>query len=74
MNLYPNPCHESLIIEASIDQVNSMEVYNNLGQKLQSITSVVFPYELNTGDLLEGQYFLVLSDGEIRTTKSFVKQ
>lgn len=74
LDLYPNPCHDKLFIDGEFDEELSLEVYNNLGQKLMSYNTVKFPFELNTGELQAGQYFMVIGKEEERLMQSFIKQ
>lgn len=74
IELYPNPSTDHLWIEAELESISIIEVYNNLGQKIQSLKSVDFPYQLNTADYQSGQYFLVLGQGQNRMTRTFIKK
>ncbi len=72
--LYPNPCRDQLWIEADLESSSNIEIYNNLGQKIRSINSVNFPYQLNTENFQDGSYFLILENDQRRMTELFIKK
>lgn len=74
--IYPNPASEQLFIEAGEAQLNfnRFQIYNQLGQLVQSEVSKQLIETVDVSTLAEGIYSIVLftSDNQY-VTKSFVK-
>lgn len=73
--IYPNPFQNKIWIEGDFDEVPSFELYNLLGQQQvldYNMSSTI--YELNTQDLEQGVYFLVIQTKNQRYTQQLIKQ
>ena len=77
LNLFPNPCKDYLMLETEIqmDEI-TIELSNSTGQILNSnYFQNVSTFEIPVLSLIEGLYFLKISDGNNRSeTISFVKE
>lgn len=77
IDLYPNPVHELLNINFSLQESTTMEIFvsNTLGQVVHTISSRNYTgankLEVNTANLSNGVYFLTFSSENKRTTKRF---
>ena len=70
IKLYPNPVSDVLTIE-STTQINSIEVYNVLGQKIVSKTNRDTKVNLNIKHLNSGHYFLKVHSLENNTLETY---
>ncbi|MCH2042852.1 MAG: T9SS type A sorting domain-containing protein [Saprospiraceae bacterium] len=74
-HLYPNPFQEQIWIEGEFEEIPNFELYNLLGQPQvldYNVNSSI--YELNTQDLEQGVYFLIIQTKNQRYTQQLIKQ
>jgi Leucine-rich repeat (LRR) protein len=71
--LYPNPANDVLNIQTKQDlQVNSIEIYNQLGQIVLAVTNTV--NSIDVTDLASGTYFLKVNTEKGSANSKFVKE
>jgi hypothetical protein len=71
--LYPNPVKEVLNIQSKQDVgVNSIEIYNQLGQIVMAITN--FETKIDVTDLASGTYFVKINTDKGSSNSKFVKE
>jgi len=75
LNIYPNPTENNLFIEMK-SLINTIFIYNSLGQKIITISDVNnLTYNLNTENLYAGTYFIRLETRNSQIyTKLFLKK
>ncbi|TXK73035.1 fibronectin type III domain-containing protein [Mesonia sp. K4-1] len=67
---YPNPVKSTLVLEASIQEMQKVSVYNLLGQEVISIQPNSFKTNLNLEKLAAGPYMIMVTiNGELKTFK-----
>ena len=67
---YPNPVKSTLVLEASIQEMQKVSVYNLLGQEVISIQPNSLKTNLNLEKLAAGPYMIVITiNGELKTFK-----
>lgn len=72
-SLYPNPAKDVLNIQTKYDlAVNSIEIYNQLGQVVMAITN--FETKIDVTDLASGTYFVKLNTEKGSANSKFVKE
>jgi hypothetical protein len=72
-SLYPNPAKDVLNIQTKYDlAVNSIEIYNQLGQVVMAITNYVT--KIDVTDLASGTYFVKLNTEKGSANSKFVKE
>lgn len=77
IRIYPNPSSSYVMIEADDVQTVSLEITDVTGKSMMMQTNVHLssePHRLDTKDIPSGAYYLTLNRGDVRTTKSFIKQ
>jgi hypothetical protein len=76
VRVYPNPANQLLVIEAGGFNVQSMHLYNQLGQEVLVKTSVVNAgrNELDVSHLPQGMYTLVLKNNSDAVSKRILIQ
>lgn len=71
--LYPNPTNEVLNIKAKQElNLNSLEIYNQLGQIVMVVTNAV--HAIDVSNLASGTYFVKINTEKGNATTKFVKQ
>ena len=71
--LYPNPANDVLNIQTKQDlQVNSIEIYNQLGQIVLAVTNAV--NSIDVADLASGTYFVKVNTEKGSANAKFVKE
>ncbi len=71
--LYPNPAKEVLNIESKQDvNINSVEIYNQLGQIVMATTNAINTIDL--ADLASGAYFVKVNTEKGSANTKFVKE
>jgi hypothetical protein len=71
--LYPNPTNEVLNIKAKQElNLNSIEIYNQLGQIVMVVTNAV--HAIDVSNLASGTYFVKINTEKGNATTKFVKQ
>ena len=71
--LYPNPAKDVLNIQAKQDvQLNSIEIYNQLGQIVMAVTNAV--NVIDVADLASGTYFVKVNTEKGSANTKFVKE
>ena len=71
--LYPNPANDVLNIQTKQDlQVNSIEIYNQLGQIVLAVTNAV--NSIDVADLASGTYFVKVNTEKGSANSKFVKE
>ena len=71
--MYPNPAKNVLNIQAKQDvAVNSIEIYNQLGQIVMAITN--FETKIDVTDLASGTYFVKINTEKGSANSKFVKE
>lgn len=75
VSIYPNPCSEKLmILNDEKENINSVEIYNALGERMQSQNCNTDKFvNLNISDLMVGTYYIKLNYSNRSIIKSFVK-
>ncbi|WP_372757497.1 T9SS type A sorting domain-containing protein [Mariniflexile sp.] len=71
LNIYPNPVKDNITIESSSVKISSVELYNVVGQKVKSQTTLI-DNKLNVADLSKGMYLLKVSAEGSSTTKKIL--
>lgn len=71
VSIYPNPANEFVTISSSVE-INKIEVYNLLGKKVSSSSSLI-NNTLDISNLSKGMYLLKLTSEEGTATKKIVK-
>ena len=67
---YPNPVKSTLVLEASIQEMQKVSVYNLLGQEVISIQPNSLKTNLNLEKLAAGPYMIMVTiNGELKTFK-----
>lgn len=74
IQVYPNPCHEKLIVDVANHQEVLVEIRDLYGKLLVIEKSLNGKSELQTADLEKGLYFVTVSSGKDRVTHKFVKE
>lgn len=77
INLYPNPTRDFININASnlLDIKGSIDIYNNLGQKVATKTvNSNSDLKVNVSNLSNGVYFINLNSGELTKKMKFIKE
>ena len=77
INLYPNPTSDFININASnlLDLKGSIDIYNNLGQKVATKTvNSSSDLKVNVSNLSNGVYFINLNSGELTKKMKFIKE
>ena len=71
VDVYPNPTSSIFTIDADNLNIDRVEIYDALGQKISSSTiSQSYKYEVDLTSVIQGVYFVkVFSQGEIITKK-----
>lgn len=69
--LYPNPCENILIVQ-SIEKWTNYEIYNDKGQLVQK-DNYNGTKDIDVKHLLSGNYTIILSDGNAKVSKQFIK-
>lgn len=69
--MYPVPAQDRLLIDFRKNASRSFEVYDLLGNKLSDVKSNEMHTELQTKNLSNGTYFIVIQSGEERRTAKF---
>lgn len=59
VNVYPNPANQTLYVNAT-SNINKIEVFNTLGQKVMTVSANDNHAQLNTSNLSKGMYMLKL--------------
>ena len=74
MSLYPVPAQNELIVELADLNEYQMVLYNTLGQVIEVPTSAINGNKviLNTSNLVDGLYFVDLSNGVIKDTRKII--
>jgi len=76
--IYPNPCNSyvNITLKSDINQVNSIEVYNILGELVYTQENVSMQREIKiyTGDLTNGVYFVTVHNNEGYQAARFIKE
>ena len=76
--IYPNPNEGSFEINSHLKNLEDLniEVVNLLGEQLINFSTIQsFPYQVNLNDLLNGGYFIKITDGtSIITRKIFISK
>lgn len=74
LKVYPNPCTDFIWIKhESTNEPSSFEIFNTLGQKVQS-GSLLGEERINVSNLQKGQYFLRFKNGLTYSSIHFVKE
>ncbi|MBS1669320.1 MAG: T9SS type A sorting domain-containing protein [Bacteroidetes bacterium] len=75
VSLYPNPAHDmiSLQINEQILAGSSLEIYNQVGQKMMSTIISQQTFQLNISTLSQGIYYIKINDGQNRTMSKLLK-
>jgi regulation of enolase protein 1 (concanavalin A-like superfamily) len=63
INIYPNPANQVIRIQHSLTKA-SLKIVNTLGETVYQTQDI--PHELNTSQLGEGIYFLVVQEGQLQ--------
>lgn len=72
-SLYPNPVVDIVNIQTKEDlEVNSIEIYNQLGQIILAVTNVV--NQVDVANLVPGTYYLKLNTKKGNACTKFIKQ
>lgn len=71
VSIYPNPATTILNIQNTENA--SIEVYNILGQSLFSKTNISLNEQVNVSHLIEGTYFVKITNGDAVKTSKFIK-
>jgi len=78
INIFPQPSESILFIESgNINQISSIEIYDFLGRKMNSLENHILSDNLLTvgiEDLSSGLYNIKLNFGNSITIKSFIKE
>lgn len=73
--IWPNPAQDVLHIEPKKgDVISSVQIYNTIGQLLQTITDVQPAAPINTTQLQTGNYFLKVQSSKGASYTQFVKR
>lgn len=73
ISIYPNPVNEKLTIETNGNAIESVSVFNSLGQKIGDSAVDSATKTVNVSALSEGTYFLKLTTASGQETKRFIK-
>jgi hypothetical protein len=77
-SLFPNPCQSYLNVTLNndINQVNSIEIHNILGELVYTLENLSMQKEirLSTSDLTNGLYFLTIRNNQGYQVAKFVKE
>ena len=77
-SIYPNPCNSycNIVLTSDINQVNSIEVYNILGELVYTLENISMQREVKifTGDLTNGVYFVTVRNDKGYQTARFIKE
>ena len=72
--LFPNPAHEVLNIQSKRKiEINSIDIYNTLGQLVLAITNAENVAKIDVSDLTSGNYFLKIRSEKGTSNTRFVK-
>ena len=73
VKLYPNPMNNVLKVNSSV-MLDSLEIYNMLGQQIKNINDIMPNSEIDISNLKSGTYIAVLSIENTTQTIRLVKQ
>ena len=77
-SIYPNPCNSyvNIALSSDINQVNSIEVYNILGELVYVMEDISMQREVKifTGNLTNGVYFVTVSNDDGYQAARFIKE
>jgi Leucine-rich repeat (LRR) protein len=71
--LYPNPADKTLSIESNGTKINSMEIYNLLGQIVITIRNMESVSTIDVSNLKSGTYFIKVNTDKGTTITKFIK-
>ena len=63
-NLFPNPANESVTLKG--ENLNTVRIYNALGQLVESIEAAGNELSINTANYLNGVYFIKVNETTMR--------
>lgn len=75
IQIYPNPVKEKFVIKASKDRIESLELYNVLGEKIKQLNRIgSYQATINMSELGSGIYLLrIISANNKSVTKKIIK-
>ena len=75
VSVYPNPARDviTLQINEQILAASSLEIYNQVGQKMMSTIISQPTFQLNVSTLSKGIYYIKINDGQNRTMSKLLK-
>jgi len=73
--VYPNPAADMVTVQLSnnIDIGSSLEIYNQVGQKVISTIVTQSQFQLNTSSLSKGIYYIKVNDGQSKLMTKLLK-
>ena len=75
LNIYPNPAQDQLFIESKLSKIQSVELYNVLGQRLKTITNINDTYfEFDISNHESGILHIVVRTEDGSYTRKIIKQ
>jgi hypothetical protein len=74
LDVYPNPAQNELWMRLPVDTYTSIDVYNSIGQRMQSQRITGDLVKVNTDALPTGIYYLIVNGGKTPIQGKFIKQ
>ena len=74
VTLFPNPAKEVVNVECTMNNVQSVEVYDVFGKLITTVNAIDNPTRINVAGLANGVYFVRVTTDAGIVTKSFVKK
>jgi hypothetical protein len=76
IKVYPNPVTDEIRVISNQCSVNSVEIYNILGEKIYSLplTDNRSPITINCSSFAKGVYFIKATTSEGAVVKKFIKE
>ncbi|MBK9554981.1 MAG: T9SS type A sorting domain-containing protein [Bacteroidetes bacterium] len=71
--VYPNPAKDKIYIQTNSLQINTVTIFNSVGQVVNKYSDVSVEDELDISNLAKGMYFISVANSEVTITKTFVK-
>ena len=74
VTLFPNPAKEVVNVQCTMENVQSVEVFDVYGKLITTTNDIDNPTRINVSGLANGMYFVRVTTEEGVVTKSFVKK
>ena len=74
VTLFPNPAKEFVNVQCTMNNVQSVEVFDVFGKLITTTNDIDNPTRINVSGLADGMYFVRVTTEEGTVTKTFVKK